>query len=91
MILQLIILQLIISHCQRVWLRRFFSQGYDIDGLKADYSNVDFDMEECETYNNIKLGGNDIAEEVVHMGTTENFVLISDADIKHLRVDNLHA
>ena len=48
-------------------------------------------MEECETYNNIKLGGNDIAEEVVHMGTTEDFVLISDADIKHLRVDNLHA
>ena len=38
-----------------------FSQGYDIDGLKADYLNVDFDMEECETYNNIKLGGNDIA------------------------------
>ena len=26
-----------------------FSQGYDIDGLKADCLNVDFDMEDCKT------------------------------------------
>ena len=42
-------------------------------------------------YNNIKLGGNDIAESAVPMGATEDFVLISDAYIKKLRVDNLRA
>ena len=50
---------------------KLFSQGYDSNGLKAEYSNVDFEMEKCETYNNINLGGNDIAEAVVHMGATE--------------------
>ena len=41
-------------------------------------------------YNNTKLGGNGIFEAVVHMGATKDFVLISDADIKNLRVDHLH-
>ena len=65
------------------------SLSYDSDGLKADYSNVDFDMEECEMYNNIKLVDNEISEAMKPMGATEDFVLISYADIKNLRVDNL--
>ena len=48
-------------------------------------------MEECETYNKIKLGGNDISEAVVPMSATKDFVLISDTYIKKLRVDNLRA
>ena len=28
---------------------KLYPQGYDSDGLKADYSNVYFDMEDCET------------------------------------------
>ena len=47
-------------------------------------------MHECEIYNNIKVGANDRAEVVVPMDVADaQFVLISDADIGKLRVDNL--
>ena len=47
-------------------------------------------MYECEIYNNIKVGANNRAEVVVPMDVADaQFVLISDANIDKLRVDNL--
>jgi len=67
-----------------------FSQGYDSDGLMAEYMNIDYEMHECENYNNIKVGANDRDEVVVLMDVEEaQFVFISDADIGKLGVNNL--
>ena len=67
-----------------------FSQGYDSDGLMAEYTNIEYEMHECEMYNNIKVGANDRAEVAVPRAAVEaKFVLISDADIKKLKVDHL--
>ena len=46
MILQLIMLQIDNLPLSESLDERSFSQGYVSDGLKAEYSNVDFDMKE---------------------------------------------
>ena len=67
-----------------------FFQGYDSDGLKAEYTNTDYEIHQCETYNDTKVGANNRTELAAPRDLADKqFVLISYAYIGKLKVANL--